>query len=99
MKKSRAPRPPFGLVLSSTRLALDAQQVIALRLAKLALGGPAAKREATKMIAEKVKAFSDSQRVVLSAATRGQGDRAAERVIGLYQRRVSANKRRLGKRA
>lgn len=97
MKKSLTPRSMWGLAISSTRLALDAQHVIALRMAKLALGGPAAKREAAKMIAEKAKAVADSQHLVLSAAVRGQGDRAAERVIGLYQRRVSANKRRLGK--
>jgi len=53
MKKSLTPRSMWGLAISSTRLALDAQHVIALRMAKLALGGPAAKREAAKMIAER----------------------------------------------
>ncbi len=98
MKRTFSPWPMFDLALSGARLALDAQQVIALRMAKLALGGPAATLEATTMITEKAKALSESQFLVLSAATRGQHDKAAERVIRLYQRRVSANKRRLGKR-
>ena len=80
-----------------TRLALDAQQVIALRLAKLAAGGPKAQREATRMVSEKIKALADSQRLVVSAVARGKGGKTAQQVIGLYQRRVSANKRRLSK--
>jgi hypothetical protein len=38
-------------------LALETQQVIGLRLMKLTLGGPAAAREANRMVAEKVIAF------------------------------------------
>ena len=83
--------------MSGTRLAFDAQQVIALRLMKLAAGGPQAEIEATRMVSEKLKAWSEGQHLVLSATVRGQGDRAAERVLGLYQRKVSANKRRLSK--
>ena len=50
----------FDLGFASARLALDAQDVIALRLAKLALGGPEAEREASLMVSEKYKAFADS---------------------------------------
>jgi hypothetical protein len=83
--------------MSQARLALDAQHVIALRLAKLAEGGPKAQREATRMVNEKLKALAESQRLIVSAAGRGKGDRAAKQVLGLYQRRVSANKKRLRK--
>jgi hypothetical protein len=76
---------------------MEAQQVIALRLAKLALGGAAAEREAARMVSEKVKALADSQRLVVSAAVRGKADNAPASVIGLYQRRVGANKRRLSR--
>jgi hypothetical protein len=41
-------------------LAFEAQQVIGLRLMKLALGGPVARREANRMVAEKVIAFGES---------------------------------------
>jgi len=99
MKRIRARRAKPGLAWASVRLALDAQQVIALRLAKLARGGPAAHREATKMVAEKVKAAADSQRVLLTAAVTGKSGDGPKRVINLLQRRVSANKRRLSKRS
>jgi hypothetical protein len=89
--------PWMTLAVSGTRLVTDAQQVVALRLAKLALGGPAAEREASLMVSEKVKAFTESQRLVVSAAVRGKADRAPASVIGLYQRRVGANKRRLSR--
>jgi hypothetical protein len=86
----------FDLGVSSTRLAFDAQQVISLRLAMLALGGQEAEQEASLMVSEKVKALLDSQRLVVSAAVRGKVDRAPASVLGLYQRRLGANKRRLG---
>jgi len=76
---------------------MDAQQVIALRIAKLAEGGPAAQREASLMVTEKIKALADSHHLVVTATSRGKGDRAAENVLGMYRRRVSANKRRLSK--
>ena len=82
----------------STRLAVDSQQVIALRLAKLAKGGRKAEREASLMVSEKMKALADSQRLIASAAASGQGARAARKVLGLYQTRVTANKKRLSKR-
>ena len=87
----------LSLALSGTRLALESQQVVALRLAKLAMGGPKAKREASRMVREKSKALADSQRLIASAAAKSQGDRAAQRVLGLYQKRVSANKKRLSR--
>ncbi|MBV8400555.1 MAG: hypothetical protein JOZ17_17720 [Acetobacteraceae bacterium] len=90
--------PWLSLALSGTRLAVDSQQVIALRLAKLAEGGRKAEREASLMVSEKMKALADSQRLIASAAASGQGARAARKVLGLYQKRVSANKKRLSKR-
>jgi hypothetical protein len=88
--------PWLSLALSGTRLAVESQQVIALRLAKLAKGGRRAEREASLMVSEKMKALADSQRLI--AAASGQGARAARKVLGLYQTRVTANKKRLSKR-
>jgi hypothetical protein len=89
--------PWLSLAMSGTRLAADAQQVIALRLAKLAAGGPKAKREASLMVSEKVKTLADSQMLIVSAVGRGKVDKAGQQVLGLYRRRVSANKKRLSK--
>jgi hypothetical protein len=97
-KRKATAWPWLSLAMSQTRLAMDAQHVIALRLAKLAAGGPKAQREALLMVTEKMKALADSQRLIVSATGRGKGDKAAQKVVGLYQRRVSANKKRLGKR-
>jgi hypothetical protein len=90
--------PWLSLALSGTRLVVDSQQVIALRLAKLAKGGRKAEREASLMVGEKIKALADSHRVIAHAAATGHGDRAARKVLGLYQKRVNANKKRLSKR-
>ena len=96
-KRKTTAWPWLSLAMSQTRLAMDAQHVIALRLAKLAAGGPKAQREAARMANEKIKALADSQRLIVSAAGRGKGDKAAKQVLGIYQRRVSANKKRLAK--
>lgn len=87
----------FDLAWKSGMLALGAQQVIALRLAKIATGGPQAGREASLMVAEKVAALSASQGLMLKAATRGDVGKGAQNVLRLYQRRVSANARRLSR--
>ena len=85
----------LDLAWKSGMLALGAQQVIALRLAKIAAGGPQAGREASLMVSEKLAALSASQAMMLKAATRGDAGNGARNVLRLYQRRVSANARRL----
>ena len=96
MRKRRTTAWPWlSLAMAQTRLASEAQHVVALRLAKLAAGGPKARREAALMVSEKLKALADSQRVVMSAAGKGKGSKATQQVLGLYQRRVRANRRRL----
>jgi len=99
MRRRKATAWPWpSLATSATRLGLDSQQVIALRLARLAAGGSKAQREASLMVSEKVKALAASQRAILAASTAGKGDKAAKKVLGIYQKRVSANKKRLSKR-
>jgi len=75
----------------STDLAIanfDAQQVIALRLAKIAKGGPAAHREARRMVIEKVAASAEAGLAI--AAGRPVGS-----IVRRYGTIVRANKRRL----
>ncbi len=76
-------------------LAFEAQQVIALRLAKLVLGGPAAKREAHRMVAEKVDAAMVAGRMMSAAMGRGTKDGGADQVVRMLRRRVRANRKRL----
>jgi len=90
--------PWFSLASQGAQLAADAQQVILLRLSKLAIGGRKGRREASRMVSEKVTALGAAQRLMLGAATRGRAGNGAKSVISLYRKRVAANKRRLSKR-
>lgn len=85
-----------GPTLQSALLAMEAQQVIALRLMKLALGGPAAKREAHRMVAEKADAAAKAAGIAAGAMARGAPDGGADAVVRMLRRRVRANRKRLG---
>jgi hypothetical protein len=69
---------------------VEAQQVIALRLMKLASGGTRAQREARRMVAEKL---ATSGEVFTTLAMGGSVGAAARR----YRTVIRANRRRLGK--
>ncbi|CAH1662360.1 MAG: hypothetical protein KF735_04600 [Chelatococcus sp.] len=71
-----------------TLLGFEAQEVIALRMLRLASGGPVAEAEMNRMVDEKVTAF------VEAAATLATGG-AAEHVVSRLRRKVRANGRRL----
>jgi hypothetical protein len=80
----------LGLAWDAGMLALEAQQVIGLRMAKLLRGGAAATREAASMVAEKV-AVAGVTGVKLATGSSGRS------VIRHYRRKVRANRRRLAK--
>ncbi|MCA6120154.1 hypothetical protein J6524_35765 [Bradyrhizobium sp. WSM 1738] len=74
-----------------TRLAVEASGVIALRMTKLMLGGKrAARRAARLMVSEKIDAAAKA----IASLTEGA---SAEQIVNQYQRRVTANARRLRK--
>ena len=94
------------LAWQGTRIMLDAQQVIALRLAKIALGGAAAEAEASLMVNEKIAAFMQSQAIAgrnalrsipVGSPSRGVSAGSARQILNLYQRKVAANRRRLSR--
>ena len=85
----------FDLSMSAMQLGLEAQSVIALRMMKMAAGGPAAEAEASRMISEMTQAALDAQMQVGLSAMSGRLDLAPARAIALYRRRVRANQRRL----
>ena len=80
--------PTFAFDLA--RLGFEAQQVVFLRLIKMAAGGQAARTEATRMVSEKAFAAAEAAGTL---ATGGSG----RKVVRRYRTRVKANARRLSK--
>ncbi|HET9573999.1 MAG TPA: hypothetical protein VFP29_09795 [Methyloceanibacter sp.] len=78
----------MDLAFDSALLCAEAQEVMGLRLMKLAGGGVHAEREARRMVAEKSVAFADA---AVSLATGASIDKVVRR----YRKIVRANKTRL----
>jgi hypothetical protein len=101
MKKSTSSMFPwmdFGfnnMAFQGAMLAIEAQQVIALRLTKMAMGGPVVQREAELMVSEKMEALSQSGQMLLMGALGGKSDLGAAGVLSLYRKKVQANRKRL----
>ena len=90
--------PWFAISYQATRLAWEAQNVMALRFMRLASGGAAGKSEAHRMVTEKVAALAEAQTVATSAAITGKsGPVISKKVLNVYKKRVRGNKRRLSK--
>ena len=81
----------FSLAIEATLLAVEAQQVVGLRLMKIAFGGAAAQAEIARMLTEKSTAAAET---ALTVATGG----SARKVVKRYRSRVKANARRLRRR-
>jgi hypothetical protein len=86
---------PWALAMQSTMLAIEANQVIALRMAKLAMGGDRGGKETRLMVSEKIEAMAEAGRTVTMAALGGKSDLGAKKVVKLYRGKVRANRRRL----
>lgn len=78
----------WKLGMDATLLAMESQQVIGLRLAKLSLGGPAAQIEAQRMVSEKIMAASEAAMMIATGVS-------TQKVVTGYRRKVRANARRL----
>jgi hypothetical protein len=93
MKKRKAAwRKITGDIFS---LSVNAPRVMALRMAKIARGGAAAKRESARMVDEKLKAASDATLGAARSVLTGNSDRVQGRTVALYRKRVANNLRRL----
>jgi hypothetical protein len=98
--KSLLPWPNLALAnmaFQGAMLTLEAQQVIGLRLAKMALGGPDGRRETVLMVKEKLDTLTASGQAVMQATLGGKEDFGAADVMQLYRRKVRANRRRLSR--
>jgi hypothetical protein len=81
----------------AARFGADIQRVVALRMLRLASGGPRAAKEARRMVSEKVAAVIEAQGAMMAAmASGGSFNTAAAKAYRPYRRRVRANRRRLG---
>lgn len=88
--------PWWAIARDTGRLAVDAQSVVALRLARLARGGKRGRVEARRMVDEKVDALLQAQADVAKAMLAGEQPPAImKKTLGMYGRRVRRNRRRL----
>jgi hypothetical protein len=90
-------KPPSWLRLSFDiwGAGLEAQQVIGLRLAKLAGGGAAAAVEVNRMVSEKMTAALEAQQAAMRAMLAGNATQIPLRTLALYRRKMRANRTRL----
>jgi len=85
----------LSLSFGTLQAALEAQQVIGLRLARLAGGGKSAYAEATRMTSEKIFALSEAQAAATIALLTGKTGIIPSRTLALYRRKMRANRGRL----
>jgi hypothetical protein len=90
----------FALSLQATRLAWQAQGVVALRLMRIASESARGRRyETHRMVTEKIAALTEAQAAAATAAVSGGGShRVAKKVLGVYKRHVRSNKKRLARK-
>lgn len=87
---------PLADMMDFARFGFDVWAVMGLRMAKFAVGGPAAAVEAQQMFAEKTAAAVEAQFAMGLAFAKGATHHAAGRkAYAGYRRRVRSNRRRL----
>jgi hypothetical protein len=74
---------------------LEAQQVIALRTAKIMRGGKSADPEIRAMLSEKLQAAMQAQQMGLRLALGGGAAQIPRKTVSVYRRKVRTNRRRL----
>jgi hypothetical protein len=88
----------FNAWAETLRFACEVQNVVSLRLLRMAQGGPQAAAEAELMIAEKIAAFADVEAAIAQALSAGEGFMvAAERGYAPLRQCVGANSSRLAR--
>ena len=88
--------PWLALSSQAALLGLEAQRVMALRIMHLAAGGARGQAEAQRMVTEKFAAFVEAQAAAVAGAIEGANShRTGRKVLSVYKKRVSRNRRRL----
>ena len=89
-------QPFFSIFAKSALLAFESQQVIALRMMRIAGGGAGADREMKRMFSEKAFALAElGFAAAVSMASGKSGETTALGVVRGYRKRVRDNHRRL----
>ena len=78
-------------------LAAESNMVIAMRMGQIAMGGPAAAKEAERMVAEKVAANIALGLDIVTGKHGLSPENIASGSIAHYSKSVTANRRRLAK--
>jgi hypothetical protein len=95
---NRTPTPNwFSIGYDAWALAAESNMVIAMRMGALAFGGPAAAREAQRMIGEKVSANMALGMYLATGKLGSSPEQIMSRSIAHYSRKVKSNRRRLAK--
>ena len=81
--------------MDAWRLGFEASTVIGMRMAKLAMGGPAADEEARRMLSEKMDSAFELQSAWMTGQLGASPVAGTRKVIRHYRRKVNANRRRL----
>ena len=87
----------FEIGMDAWALAAESNIVIAMRIGSLALGGPAAAREAERMVSEKVAANIALGFDLISGKLGTSPEAILSRSIAHYSKSVVANRERLGR--
>lgn len=101
-RRRRSARQPVPGPLAWNRLAwdawalgLEASQVVGLRGARIAAGGPAGEAECRRMLQEKLDAALAWQALAMAGALGATAPDVAAATLRHYRRKVRANRRRL----
>jgi len=88
--------PWVVLTMRAFQLSWEAQNVIALRMLRLASGDVRGQAELNRMVVEKITAAAEAQVAAAVAMMNGHKDHViAGKALTVYKKRVRANRRRL----
>jgi len=93
---NRTFNPWVVLTMRAFQLSIEAQNVIALRMLRLASGDVRGQAELNRMVIEKIAAAAEAQVAAAAALLNGHKDHViAGKALTVYKKRVRANRRRL----
>ena len=87
----------YTIAMDAWALAAESNMVIAMRLGALAFGGPAAAKEAERMVSEKVAANMALGVYLMTGKLGTSPEQIVSGSIAHYSRRVRRNRERLAK--
>lgn len=87
----------FNISMDAWALAAESSMVIAMRMGGMAMGGPAAAREAERMVSEKVAANISLGLDLMSGKLGNSPEQIVSGSIAHYSKSVVANRKRLSK--